>query len=153
MNRPAYTQRLHTLEIPVRGLSLLLPSSAIAEVVSVAPLTPVPFAPPWLLGALGWRSLAVPVVSFEALMGARPADPAGAAKVVVFYPLPGRADWEFFGLISSAEPRPLAVDPAEAVAATSAELPESPYVAAGLKQAGRLLAIPDLEAMRQAFYP
>lgn len=152
MNRPAY-QRIHTLEIPVRGLSLLVPSATIAEVVSVTPLTPVPFAPPWLLGALGWRSLAVPVVSFEALLGARPADPAGSAKIVVLYPLPGRADWEFFGLISSAEPRPQSVDPGEAVAATGAELPDSPYIAAGLKQAGRLLAIPDLEAMKKVFYP
>ncbi len=152
MNRPAY-QRIHTLEIPIRGLSLLVPSASVAEVVSVTPLAPVPFAPLWLLGALGWRSLAVPVVSFEALMGARPADPADSAKVVVFYPLPGRADWEFFGLISSAEPRPQYVDHSEAVAATGAELPESLYIAAGIKQAGRLLAIPDLEAMKKAFYP
>ncbi len=153
MKNPASQQRIHTLEIPVRGLSLLVPSAAIAEVVGVSPLAPVPFAPPWLLGALGWRSLAVPVVSFEALMGASSADPALGAKIVVFYPLPGRADWEFFGLLASAEPRPLTVDPGEAVAAGGAELPDSLYIAAGLKQAGRLLAIPDLDALKKLFYP
>jgi hypothetical protein len=45
------------------------------------------------------------------------------------------------------------IDPAHAVAATGAELPDTPYIAAGLKLGGRLLVIPDLEALKQAFYP
>ena len=45
------------------------------------------------------------------------------------------------------------MDSALALAATSAELPDTPYVAAGLKLGGRLLAIPDLEALKKAFYP
>ena len=114
---------------------------------------PVPLAPGWLLGVMPWRTLAVPVVSFEALMGATVTGPTPSSKVVILYPLPGRRDWEFFAILTHAEPRPQTIDPAHAVAATSAELPDTPYIAAGLKLGGRLLVIPDLEALKKAFYP
>lgn len=146
-------ERIHALELPLRGATLLVPSANVAEVVNVGDFTPVPLAPGWLLGVTPWRTLAVPVVSFEALMGGTVTPPTPSSKVVIFYPLPGRRDWEFYGLLTHAEPRPQTVDSALALAATSAELPDTPYVAAGLKLGGRLLAIPDLEALKKAFYP
>ena len=162
-------ERIHALEIPLRGSTLLVPSANIAEVINAGDFTPVPLAPAWLLGAFAWRTLAVPVVSFEGLMGeavtaptpgssaiapgiALP-PPSLASKVVILYPLPGRRDWEFYAILTHAEPRPQMIDPAHTVAATSAELPDTPYIAAGLKLDGRLLVIPDLEALKKAFYP
>lgn len=145
--------RIHALEIPVRGMSLLIPSASIAEVANVPELAPVPLSPAWVLGAIGWRTLAVPVVSFEVLMGAPAAAPAPASKAIVFYPLGGRREWEFFAILSASEPRPQAVDPAIAIAATAADLPDSPYVAAGLKVGDKLMLIPDFAALRKAFYP
>src|SRR3989338_11311151 len=97
---------------------------------------------------LGFRG-----VLFRSLMGGTVTAPTSASKIVILYPLPGRRDWEFYAILTHAEPRPQTIDPAHAVAATSAELPDTPYVAAGLKLDGRLLAIPDLEALKKAFYP
>jgi chemosensory pili system protein ChpC len=145
--------RVHTLEIPIGGLSLLLPSATIAEVVSAPELSHVPLAQPWLVGAIGWRTLAVPVVSFEALLGGTPSPRAVGSKVVILYPFPGRADWEFVGLLTASEPRPRSIDGGEVVAIDAADLPDSPYVASGLKHRGTVLAIPDLDAMKAVFYP
>jgi chemotaxis signal transduction protein len=150
--KPAASARIHALEIPTRGASLLFPSAGIAEVVNVAELTPVPFGPPWLLGVTGWRSLAVPVVSFEALLGAAAGRPAPASKVVIFYPLGGRREWEFFGVLSSSEPHPQTIDSA-AVTVNASELPDSPLIAAGIKLGNRLQVIPDMAALKQVFYP
>jgi chemosensory pili system protein ChpC len=144
---------LHTLEIPIGGMSLLLPSATIAEVVSYAPLIPVPHSPDWVLGAIGWRTLAVPVISFELLNGARASPVMPSSKIVILYPLAGRADWEFVAFLSVAEPRARAVENAGLAVADVADLPNTPYIAAGLKANNRLLAIPDLEALKQAFYP
>ena len=72
-------------------------------------------------------------------MGGPVSAPSPASKVVILYPLPGRRDWEFFAILTHAEPRPQTIDPAHAVAATGAELPDTPYIAAGLKLGGRLL--------------
>jgi chemotaxis signal transduction protein len=145
--------RVHTLEIPIGGLSLLLPSATIAEVVGAPELSPVPLGQPWLLGAIGWRTLAVPVVSFEALLGGAASAPGPGSKVVILYPFPGRADWQFVALLTAAEPRPRSIDGAEVVAIEPADLPESPYLASGLRHRGTLLAIPNLDALKAVFFP
>ncbi len=152
MAQPAL-DRIHALEIPLRGATLLLPSANVAEVTNPGALAAVPLAPSWLLGVMSWRTLAVPVVSFEALMGGTVSPSAPGSKVVILYPLNGRRDWEFYGLRTHAEPHPQTVDSARTIAATRAELPDTPYVAAGLKLGGRLLVIPDLDTLKKAFYP
>ncbi len=146
-------ERIHALEIPLRDATLLMPSATVAEVVNVGEIVPIPLSPAWLLGAVPWRTLSVPVVSFEALMGGAVSAPAPGSKVVILYPLNGRRDWEFYGVLTHSEPHPQTVDSARGIAATNAELPDTPCIAAGLKLGGRLLVIPDLEALKKAFYP
>jgi len=144
--------RLHSLEIPLSGMTVLVPSAAIAEVIEFQDMVPVPFGQPWLIGAIGWRTLAVPVVSFESLLGASPAGRSKGGKLVICYPHAGRSDWEFYAIVATGEPRPQVLDGSQPVAEHS-ELPDSPYIAAGLKVDGRLMLIPDFEAMKKAFYP
>lgn len=152
--KPLVRERIHTLEIPIGQLSLLVPSASVAEVITTAStLAPLPGAPAWVVGVLGWRLHAVPVLSFEALTGGNVARPSSASKIVVFYPLSGRNEWEFFGVLTQAEPRPQPIDVGVAIAAAPSELPETPYIAAGLKAEGRLMAIPDFEALKSALYP
>lgn len=144
--------RIHSLEIPLAGTSLLVPSAAIAEVVTAGALAPVPASPHWLVGVLGWRLQAVPVISFEGLLGASVAAATDVSKIVVFYPFPGRKPHEFFGVLTQSEPRPQSIDPVSSIAAEPNELPDTPYLAAGLKSDGQLLAIPDFDALKALFY-
>ncbi|MBI3545397.1 MAG: chemotaxis protein CheW [Gammaproteobacteria bacterium] len=144
--------RLHSLEVPLAGNTLLVPSAAVAEVINPIPFSPVPFSQPWLMGVIGWRTLAIPVISLEVLLGVAPPAQTANGKILVFYPMSGRHDWEFYGLLSIAEPRPQALDGSQPVAAES-ELPDSPYIAAGLKIANRLMLIPDFEELKKIFYP
>lgn len=151
MKKPPTGPRLHSLELPLGGMTLLVPSAAVAEVINPQHLAPVPFGQPWLAGVIGWRTLAVPVVSFEALLGARATAPAGG-KIVIFYPLAGRQGGEFFALLATAEPRPQLLDGSQPAAGAS-ELPNSAYIAAGLKVDGKLMFIPDMDEMKKVFYP
>ena len=152
MKKPRVGPRLHSLEVPLDGLTLIVPSASVAEVINPLTLAPVPFSQPWLKGVIGWRTLAVPVISFEVLVGMpEPVSPA-AGKIVIFYPLNGRSDWEFFGMFATAEPRPQALNHSEPVA-TDSELPDIPCIAAGLKVGGTLMLIPDMDEMKKMFYP
>ena len=146
-------ERIHSLEIPLAGASLLVPSAAVAEVINPTPLFPVPGAPAWLLGVVGWRAQPVPVVSFEILTGLPAAGASSGSKIVVFYPFAGRRETEFYGLLSLTEPRPQPVTPSAIEAEDPARLPDSPLIAAGVKIKGRTLLIPDFDALRKAFYP
>ena len=152
MKSPRVGPRLHSIEVPLDGLTLIVPSAAVAEVINPLTLTQVPFSQPWLKGVIGWRTLAVPVISFETLVGMpTPASPV-SGKIVIFYPLNGRSDWEFYGMLAAAEPRPQALSHSEPVA-TGSELPNLPCIAAGLKVGGKLMLIPDMDEMKKLFYP
>lgn len=146
--------RLHSLEIPLKGLTLIVPSASVAEVINPIDMTPVPFGDPWLKGVMGWRTLAVPVIAMEVLLGAAAPSPADIAqgKIVIFYPLNGRKEWEFYALLVAAEPRPQVLDGSQPAAGES-EFLESPYIAAGLKINEQLMFVPNLGALRKALYP
>jgi chemosensory pili system protein ChpC len=147
--RTAAHNPVHALEVPNHALPLLLPSACMAEVVPYTRLATVPQAPPWLLGALGWRLRPVPVISYEALAGGEPEAPGPRSRVVVLYPLPGRESWEFVGLLSSAEPQSRLVDPA----ATPVTVQDAyPCIASGLRIDERLVGIPDLNALARMLY-
>lgn len=153
IKRAAIQERVHSLEIPLAQFSLIVPSATIAEVKNLNELAPIAGGASCVIGAFGWRMLAVPVVSFELLLGEGIRPPTHGSKIVIFYPLAGRREWEFFGILTASEPRPHAVDAAAMIAAEPDELPESEFVAAGIKIDGRLLAIPDLTALRGVLYP
>ncbi len=153
MSPSSANDRIHSLEIPLQGVTLLVPSAAIAEVTNPTALHPVPGAPPWLLGVMGWRAQPVPVVSFEGLIGQSMPSVSAGSKIVIFYPLPGPRDWEFYGILSLAEPRPQPITSDSLEAEDPARLPDTPFIAAGVRVKGRLLFIPDFDALRQAFYP
>lgn len=146
-------ERIHSLEIPLVGASLLVPSAAVAEVTNPAELVPVPGAPVWVLGVMGWRSQPVPVVSFESLLGKTVPKILDVSKIVVFYPLAGPRDWEFYAFVSASEPRPQPITPSAIEAEDPAKLPDSPFVAAGVRVKGRQMLIPDFDALRDLFYP
>jgi chemosensory pili system protein ChpC len=145
--------RMHLLEIPLSRFHLLVPSATVAEVVTMSPLTMIPGMAPWVIGVLGWRGRAVPVISFEALLMSAAPEPAARAKMVVFYPLPGRSDSEFFAMLSVREPQPRVIMDAADVVPSPAGAVESPYVASTVKLGDSTLLIPDFEALRAAFYP
>lgn len=116
-------------------------------------LAALPCSPPWVLGVLGWRARAVPVISFEALLTGAPAEQGARAKVVVFYPMPGRSRGEFFGLVSTREPQPRVLSESGDLVKSPAGAVDSPYIGATVKLGEKTLLIPDLDVLRKAFYP
>lgn len=146
--------QVHALLLPLQQISLLVPTALIAEVVNLDDLVPVPRSPAWMLGALNWRARAVPVVSFDVLLGHVPQPPGRRAKLVVFYPLEGRQSWEYFAVMAAAEPQPRAFSDQDATQLKGAvAVSSSPYVAMALNLGGELAVIPDFVTLYQTFYP
>ncbi len=144
-------QPVHALEIPMQTLSLLVPSACIAEVTSVLPITRLPRSPAWVLGVIGWRSRPVTIISMDALVSSSAPPPVPGVKMVILYPLPGRASTDFFGFVAAAEPQSHTID--SAMAADSADLPGNPFFAAAIRLARGVAGIPDYEALGRALYP
>lgn len=151
MAKPLTQDRIHTLMVPMHQLSLLVPSALVAEVVNPAPLAPLPLAPTWLKGILNWRSRPVPVISFEELLNGEAGTPTARAKIVIFYPLPGRRPYEFFGVQSLAEPQPRTFHDAQQLQNRVEH--RSPLVAAAMQIDSTVTLIPDLQGLSATLYP
>jgi len=149
--KPPIQDRIHTLIVPLVNSSLLVPSALIAEVINIAKLIRVPRSEKWMLGLLNWRARPVPVVSFDFLLTSdlHPAGPK--SKIVIFYPLPGRKPWDFFGVLTSAEPQPRTFSDAQALSNTIEN--DNPYAAVTVKLETFVACIPNLEALKAVFYP
>lgn len=149
----ALSHSMHALILPTSRVPLLVPSTMAAEIMAVPKISPLPFAEPWVLGVAGWRKRAIPVVSFELMLGERvPPVIHPRSKVVVFQPLQGRSEWDFFGLLVSADPQPYTINdktdlrPADTVI-------HSPIVGATVTIGRTAVVIPDMEAMKRMMYP
>jgi chemosensory pili system protein ChpC len=149
----AADDRIHSLEIPLIGCSLLVPSATVAEVTNPTKLHPVPGAPAWLVGVIGWRAQAVPVVSFEGMIGKAVTGAQPTSKIVVFYPIAGRRAGDFYAVLSASEPRPQSVGSNTVETEDPSHLPDSPLIATGVRIKGRSMMIPDFDALHAAFYP
>ncbi|HEX9811116.1 MAG TPA: chemotaxis protein CheW [Burkholderiales bacterium] len=149
----AVDDRIHSLEIPLIGCSLLVPSAAVAEVTNPTTLHPVPGGPAWLLGVVGWRAQAVSLVSFEGMIGKAVSNPQPTSKIVVFYPVSGRRAGDFYAILSASEPRPQSVSANTLEIEDPSLLPDSPLIATGVRIKSRSMMIPDFDALHSAFYP
>ena len=58
-------ENLPSLLLPLEGRTLLLPSSAIAEIIPFEKPKPIPDIPRWLVGILTWRAIHIPLLYLE----------------------------------------------------------------------------------------
>lgn len=65
------------------GARYAVDMSAVAEVVSVPPMTRVPGSPVWLAGVVNWRGRVLPAVDLRPLVGAALAPLPTSARLVV----------------------------------------------------------------------
>jgi chemosensory pili system protein ChpC len=95
--------------IPLKGEHLLLPNTAVAEIIGHTKAEPLPGslknAPDWLIGMLTWRGVSVPLLSLEALMGGTIADPGPRARIAVINAIGGKSKTPFFAIATQGIPR------------------------------------------------
>ena len=77
-------EKIRSLWVPLRGMNLLLPNMAVAEISSYRIPEPQPDTPDWVLGTVKWRGEDIAVLSLEALCGIRvPSNPVFSRLMIV----------------------------------------------------------------------
>lgn len=149
VNQPA-NKSVHTLLVPTSNITLLIPSAIVAEVITVSNLFPQPASPEWCAGLASWRNRAIPVISIEALAGKSYVPPGPRSKFVVFFPLPGCHESQFFAVQSLSEPQPNNISETKDI---MVDTPKLPIAAAALNMGSAIGVIPDLEYLKNLLYP
>ncbi|MFN2309122.1 MAG: chemotaxis protein CheW [Gammaproteobacteria bacterium] len=111
---------LRALIIPMGARNLLLPNVAVAEIVPYVRATAVPDAPDWLLGALNWRGVRIPLISYDGLYDLDNPGEYGRARIAVLNTLHVDSGLSFYAVVTSGIPQLKRVN-AETLQETAAE--------------------------------
>ncbi|NKN32856.1 chemotaxis protein CheW [Marichromatium bheemlicum] len=138
-------EEVRVMLLPTRGRDLLVPASAVAEIVSADAVQPRSGAPEWLLGELQWRGRRVPAVAFTPSPAGQGRGRAHARVVVCFMP-EGNPALPFVALYSRGMPRLERAASANLVA----EQDPHPFALTALALGERHAWLPDFAALERA---
>jgi len=124
---------------------LLLPNTAIAELVAYRHVQPAENSPNWLLGQIRWRDLNLPLLSFESA-STDTVVRTERARVVIINAIGGRPKFRYFALLLQGIPRSVRIE--ENLLSEQGET-LLPLELDAVSIDGEIARIPDLVALEQ----
>ncbi len=105
---------------------VLLPNSAVAEVLAYTAPEPFKQGPAWLLGELAWRGWQVPVISYQRLIDDKAGDAVTKkARILIIKTLGESTQVNYIGLVIQGLPRLKTVTAKTLVEEKSKKLPKA----------------------------
>lgn len=96
--------------IMLEALRLVLPNTAIAEVVAYSQLELPENMPDWFLGYCTWRGYQIPVVSFEQMINQAGSKPGKRSRIIILNSISADTSTPFYGMLSTGIPSLMTVD-------------------------------------------
>jgi len=137
---------LHCLLIPLQELKILLPNTAVAEVIGYITPEPVEDAPDWLLGNIIWRDEKVPLLSFERVNNIVQQEISGQ-RIAVLNTLNANPDLPYLAILIDGIPQLRLVQESSLVVAEKNN--EFEMVAASIELSDEKVFIPDMDKLEQ----
>lgn len=99
-------KEIRTILAPLTNGHVLLPNSAVAEIMNFASPEPFKQAPAWLLGELAWHGWQVPVICFDQLVGNRDRPTiTPKTRILIIKTLGESTQLNYIGLLTHGLPR------------------------------------------------
>lgn len=143
----AHTDEVFCVLLALEGERLLLPRHALVEAVAWADLLPMPGAPAWYPGTLSWNGQAVPVVSFDAMLGRDVATLTGRTRIALLRAVSDRIPGRLLGVVVQGFPQTLRVTRESLKPDEAALPPERGPVLSRVRMVNEAALIPDLESL------
>lgn len=141
-------QTLYAVLIALDGDTLLLPRSAVAEVVPRdTPLLPREGAEEGYLGDVEWSGRPVPLIQFEYLLGRRLQTPGRRARIVILHALSSGGSGRHLALVAQGYPHLVTLNEAALRPEPLGEADAERWVLGRCRVASQRVLIPDLAAI------
>jgi chemosensory pili system protein ChpC len=148
---PDRMSQLRCQLIPLSNTEMVLPNTAVAEVIDYQKATAVESAPGWLRGTIAWRGLNIPLVSLEAAIAGKSiaAGSTQGFRIVVLNGIAGNTDLPFYAIESRGIPHLVSLGEGNIFDADD-DVPTSKFCLRYVTiNSGRAL-IPNLDAVEEA---
>jgi chemosensory pili system protein ChpC len=96
---------IRCMQLPLVGMQLLLPNSAVAEIIGFDRSTLIGSQSGPVLGRISWRGVTVPVASIEELCGESMLEPATRSRIAIVYNPEGGAEMPYMGILMQDIPK------------------------------------------------
>lgn len=136
------------LLMPFQGFNVLIPNTAVAEVIVYDKPRAVEQVPTWLKGFTSWRGRSVPVVSLEKMLGSAEGVPGSQARLIIFNALGEEGTVPFIAMVAQGIPRLHALKE-ENLHHVPGERKQETGVLARLLLDGNPVVVPDLEVLEK----
>ena len=134
--------------IPLHNIRLVLPNTAIAEVISFLKPEPIEDSPAWLLGKMEWRGVYIPLISFETASTDQAPEINRRSRVIVLNALGGHSDLPFYAVVAQGIPRLMGLDMSNILDAPNPDS-EQRLVLRHVVVEGHPALIPDQKALEE----
>jgi len=125
---------------------LMLPNSALIEIVPIRNIINVANKPRWMLGYLDWRGNSVPLVAFETMTGVRMPSLANAdVRAAVLYSVSEDKQFPFMAILVQGAPRVLTIVEEDIV--VNKEKFSHPAIDSRVMAKGEMVSIVNLEKL------
>ena len=138
-------QSLPITLIPFHGGQLVLPQSAIVEILPYARPLKIETVPDWVTGALLWKADPVPLISMDQLIF-RVEDSAAYSRIVIINALNPVPRLRYLGFLASKSPLQIELS-RDAIEVDASETAELAGILQYVKVRNRPTIIPDLDAL------
>ena len=141
------SEELYSLLVPLADERLIIPRACVAEVVRFTTPEQEAGAHEWMMGTVNWNGRALPVVSFEGVLGKDKPVATGRTRIVVFYATSGQLKSGYFGVLTQGFPQLVRVNEDVLQLHTTDGWPNEAPVLCRVKMINEFPLIPDLEKL------
>ena len=138
-----------SVDIGTTETNLLIPMSAVAEIILDQQVAVDKKAPQWMFGWINWRNLAVPLIDFAALQSEQPAKNfADSTRILVLNSLLEGHEQRYYSIVARGFPHALRID--EESVLDSREKPKlAPCINMNISCEGESLQLPDFQQIEE----
>ncbi len=148
MNRRNVTDdSLPCFVLPMCAEPIIVPSITVAEVIDYTPPEPMHGAPAWFMGTVEWRSVTIPVVSFERFNHLSESRQGADSKLAIMNVVSNQHYMRFFALVVQGIPKPVRI---QNDSLEKQDESMSDGVAMKVLHGGQITLIPDMDAIERS---
>jgi chemosensory pili system protein ChpC len=121
-------KEIRSILAPLTKGHVLLPNSAVSELLNFTSPEPFKQSPPWLLGEMVWRGWQVPVISYEQLVNRGDSNTATSkARILIVKTLGESTQLNYIGLVIQGLPKLKKISTDNLIEAPDDELPDGVF--------------------------
>lgn len=141
---------VYSLLVPISGNKLIVPRTAVSEVMGYSPPHGRPDnAPEWFMGMVRWDRQEVPLICFEAACGKGIPESSSRTRITYFHALKGWLNPPIMAIMTQGYPYLVRVTEGVLSAGGDPGLPERAPVITQIRMANERPLVPDLESLEE----